>query len=60
MMPKLYRKILEEAAQTHQANIHSLLEHRLQVARAQGNQELIHLLEAEFDQLFSKGRSQRQ
>lgn len=37
--------------QKHQENIHRNLRHRLEVATASGNQELIDILEAEFKQL---------
>lgn len=37
----------EQAAQTHQANILKSLEHRLEVARAKGEQNLVLQLEAE-------------
>lgn len=40
-----------ELAKVHHANLLKNLEHRLQVARAQGDQNLIHLLERERDQL---------
>ncbi|HEY9847056.1 MAG TPA: hypothetical protein V6D03_12790 [Candidatus Caenarcaniphilales bacterium] len=36
-----------EVSQIHQDNIRQTLEHRLQVARAQGDESLIRLLEAE-------------
>ena len=40
-----------KATETHRANIRKSLEHRLEVARAQGNVELIRVLEAEFRQV---------
>ncbi len=45
---------LKNAAKNHQLNIQRNLEHRLQVARNQENQELIQLLEAEFKQLLPR------
>jgi hypothetical protein len=36
-----------KAAETHRANIQRSLEHRLQVARTQGDENLIRQLEAE-------------
>lgn len=39
-------------AQTHRANIQKRLEHRLEVARAKGDLNLIRLLEAEREQLL--------
>ena len=40
-----------ELAKVHHANVLKNLEHRMQVARAQGNQNLVHLLEQEQNQL---------
>ncbi|MBW4615623.1 MAG: hypothetical protein KME21_20570 [Desmonostoc vinosum HA7617-LM4] len=40
-------QIARKAQQTHRANIQRSIEHRLQVARAQGNEKLIRQLEAE-------------
>lgn len=37
----------QQVAQTHRANIQKSLEHRLQVARAKGDERLIRQLEAE-------------
>jgi len=45
------KEISSRSAETHQANIRKSLEHRLEVARAAGNQELIRVLEAEYRQL---------
>lgn len=45
---------LKNAAKNHQLNIQRNLEHRLQVAITQENQELIQLLEAEFKQLLPR------
>jgi hypothetical protein len=44
-------KILDQAMRTHLANIRSSLEHRMQVARAKGDENLIRLLEAESAQM---------
>jgi hypothetical protein len=45
------RKVLDNAAKSHLANIHRSLEHRIQVAKAKGDENLIRLLEAESKQL---------
>ncbi|MBD2258186.1 DUF4278 domain-containing protein [Pseudanabaena sp. FACHB-2040] len=45
------RELLAEAAQTHRDSIQRSLEHRIAVARAQGNESLIQQLEAEKHQL---------
>lgn len=45
------QQILDELTNTHLANIRHTLEHRLQVARAKGDQNLIRLLEAEAEQI---------
>lgn len=37
----------QKAAQNHRVNIQRSLEHRLEVARAKGDEDLIHQLEAE-------------
>ncbi|MDJ0706809.1 MAG: DUF4278 domain-containing protein [Leptolyngbyaceae cyanobacterium MO_188.B28] len=50
-MAKARRTLLQEAAKIHQQNIHQNLLHRLQVAREQGNERLVHLLEDEMHQL---------
>lgn len=57
MITKITEKMLQEATQTHQANMQRSLEHRLRVARTKENQELVHLLEAEFKQLGTKNVS---
>ena len=41
-----------QLAQTHRANIQKRLEHRLEIARAKGDQNLVRLLEAEKEQLL--------
>lgn len=38
---------LRKAQETHRGNIQKSLEHRLQVAKAKGDDKLIHQLEAE-------------
>jgi hypothetical protein len=40
-----------QVAETHRDNLRKLLEHRLEVARAKGDKELIRHLEAEADSL---------
>jgi len=40
---------LHKAAQAHRANIQKSLQHRLEVARAKGDESLIHQLEAEMN-----------
>ncbi len=45
------QQVLDGLNNTHLANIRQNLEHRLQVARAKGDQNLIRLLEAEAEQL---------
>lgn len=39
----------QKAAQTHRANIQKSLEHRLEVARAKGDENLVRQLEAEIN-----------
>lgn len=43
--------VLEELHDTHLSNIRRNLEHRLQVAREKGDQNLIRILQAEFEQM---------
>ncbi|ASC69170.1 uncharacterized protein XM38_000960 [Halomicronema hongdechloris C2206] len=50
-MAKARRQLLREAASAHRDNIQRSLQHRLEVARAQGNQALIQQLEDEMHQL---------
>jgi len=45
------RETRTKSTETHQASIRKVLEHRLEVARAEGNQELVRVLEAEYRQL---------
>jgi len=40
-------QIARKAKETHRVNIQKNLEHRLQVARSQGNESLVRQLEAE-------------
>lgn len=51
MMNRNRREELQKTAETHRANIEKRLQHRLEVARAKGDQNLIRLLEAEMQQL---------
>jgi hypothetical protein len=51
VMAEARRQLLREAAQAHRESIQRSLEHRLEVARAQGNESLIQQLEAEMHQL---------
>ena len=48
---KARRNLLQETARVHKENIQQSLLHRLQVAKAQGNERLIHQLEDEMHQL---------
>jgi hypothetical protein len=45
------RQNVKQVAETHRANIHKQLMHRLEVARANGNQDLVRILEDEMKQL---------
>lgn len=45
------QQVLEELNNVHLNNLRRNLEHRLQVAREKGDENLIRLLEAEFEQL---------
>jgi hypothetical protein len=53
LTPSSRQQLLEELNHIHLNNICRNLEHRLQVARAKGDQNLIQLLEAEAKQLGS-------
>lgn len=44
------KQLLQQVAETHRDNIRKRLEHRLAVARERGDQALIQLLEAEYQQ----------
>lgn len=46
-MNKSRQETLKEAAAIHRANIQKRLQHRIEVARAQGNEQLLRQLEAE-------------
>ena len=46
-MNKINQKHLRQAAQTHRESLRKSLQHRLEVARASGNDQLVHQLEAE-------------
>lgn len=45
------RQLIREAAQVHQENMRRSLEHRMAVARAQGNASLLQQLEEEMQQI---------
>ncbi|MEG3976931.1 hypothetical protein QT970_20230 [Microcoleus sp. herbarium8] len=45
------RKNVQKVAETHRDNIHKQLIHRIEVARASGNQDLVRVLEEEMKQL---------
>lgn len=51
MMNRNTRKTATKVSETHRANIQKRLEHRLEVAKAKGNEELVRQLEAEMQQL---------
>lgn len=46
-MNKSRQEMLKEAAAIHRASIQKRLQHRIEVARAQGNDKLLRILEAE-------------
>ncbi|HEY9738524.1 MAG TPA: DUF4278 domain-containing protein [Trichocoleus sp.] len=50
-MAEARRQLLREAANAHRESIQRTLEHRLAVAKAQGNESLVQQLEAERHQL---------
>jgi hypothetical protein len=50
-MNKNRQEILTKTAETHRATLQKRLERRLEVARAKGDENLIHLLEAEANYL---------
>lgn len=52
-MNKRRQTLLTKFAETHRANIRRSLEHRLKVARQQGDQDLVQTLEAEYQQVVS-------
>ncbi|WP_445173492.1 MULTISPECIES: hypothetical protein [unclassified Microcoleus] len=45
------RQNVRKVAETHRANIHKQLMHRIEVARSSGNQDLVRVLEEEMRQL---------
>jgi hypothetical protein len=45
------REDLQRVSDVHRANIQRRLEHRLEVARAKGDENLVRMLEAEMRQL---------
>ncbi|MDQ2100365.1 MAG: hypothetical protein QQW96_22285 [Tychonema bourrellyi B0820] len=45
------RQNVRKIAETHRANIQKQLTHRIEVARANGNQDLVRVLEEEMKQL---------
>ena len=45
------RQNVRKIAETHRANIQKQLMHRIEVARASGNQDLVRVLEEEMKQL---------
>lgn len=50
-MNKNRKQLVQQAAATHRAALRKSLEHRLEIARASGNQRLIRLLEQEAEYL---------
>lgn len=50
MMNKISREDIKRTAQTHRTNIEKMLQHRIEVARAKGDTELVRQLEAEMQQ----------
>jgi hypothetical protein len=50
-MMQARRHLLKEAAESHRDNIQRILQHRIEVARAQGNDTLLKQLEEEMHQL---------
>ncbi len=50
-MNKNRQEILREAAANHRATLRKQLEYRMEVARAQGNEQLLRMLEAEANYL---------
>ncbi|NEQ69835.1 MAG: DUF4278 domain-containing protein [Symploca sp. SIO2D2] len=47
------QKLLDEAMKAHLSSIRSSLEHRMQVAKAKGDNKLVSLLEAESEQMMT-------
>ncbi|WP_143780308.1 hypothetical protein [Leptolyngbya sp. 'hensonii'] len=52
-VPQVSSEDLKQATAVHLENIQRNIERRLQVARTQGDQVLIHLLEAEREQVMA-------
>ncbi len=52
-MNKRRQTLLTRFAETHRANMRRSVEHRLKVARQQGDQALVQALEAEYKQVVS-------
>ena len=50
-MDKNRQEVIKETAQAHRSNLQKNLQHRLEVARAKGDQRLIQQLEAEANYL---------
>ncbi|MCL1475385.1 hypothetical protein [Argonema antarcticum] len=50
-MNRIRREEVEKTADIHRANLQKRLEHRLEVARTKGDENLIRLLEREMQQL---------
>lgn len=48
---KARRHLLKDAAEAHRINVQQSIQHRIEVARAQGNDQLLSQLEAEMHQL---------
>ncbi len=50
-MNRIRREEVEKTADIHRANLQKRLEHRLEVARTKGDENLIRILEREMQQL---------
>lgn len=50
-MNRIRREDQQRTADVHRANIQKRLEHRLEVARSQGDENLVRMLEQEMKQL---------
>jgi hypothetical protein len=50
-MNKVTQRNLVQVAETHRANIQKRLQHRLEVAKANGDQNLVRVLEDEMKQM---------
>lgn len=53
-MNKNRQQVITEAARTHKESLRKNLQHRIEVARAQGNEKLVRQLEAEAAYLHLK------